>query len=195
MSMFRFNPDDHTYWLGNRRLPSVTEVVSRVAPHRDVDDWYLHRGTAVHTAIQLELKGELDWSTVDERIKGRVEASMAFLRDAKIELTLVEAPLFSRSYQFAGTVDAYSVCRTIIDWKGSLAPQVVPQLGGYALLLEEDTRAPSTAVAVETHDDGTYKCQWLTAADFRRAKSTFLGLLTTFNWLEDNFPQKTQYHE
>lgn len=186
MSELYFNADNHTYWLGDRRLSSVTEVISRVAPHRDVDDWYLQRGAAVHAAIQLELRGELDWSTVDERIKGRVEASLAFIRDEQIEPEIIETPMCSRRYHFAGTVDVFCECRTIIDWKGSLAPQVEPQLGGYALLLEEYGTPAGLAVAVETRDDGSYKCRWLKAAELRRAKSTFLGMLTTYNWLMDN---------
>lgn len=190
MSTLQFNPDNHTYWLGERRLPSVTEAISRVAPHRDVDDWYLHRGAAVHAAIQLALRDELDWSSVDDRIKGRIEAALAFLSNVGIAPELIERPMFSRNYQFAGTVDVFGD-RVIVDWKGSLAPQVEPQLGGYALLLQEGKREARSAVAIETHDDGTYKSRWLTATDLRRAKNTFLAMLSVHNWLEDNFPQNT----
>lgn len=194
MSTLQFNPDNHTYWLGDRRLPSVTQVISRVAPHRGVDDWYLQRGAAVHAAIQLAMRDDLDFDSLDERIEGRVKAALAFLRHTGLEPEIIETPMFSRNYQFAGTVDVFGG-GVIVDWKGSLAPQVEPQLGGYALLLQEGKREVTRAVAVETHDDGTYKSRWLTAADLRRAKSTFLGMLTTFNWLEDNFPQQTQHHE
>jgi uncharacterized protein YodC (DUF2158 family) len=41
-------------------------------------------------------------------------------------------------------------------------------------------------VAVETHDDGTYKCRWFTKAELRRAEQTYLAFLTVRNWLAAN---------
>lgn len=191
MSTLQFNPDNHTYWLGERRLPSVTEVINRIAPQRDTDDWYLQRGAAVHAAINLALRHNLDWSSVDERIKGRVDSAMSFLKDVGITPASLEVPLCSITYQFAGTVDACGTDaderRVLVDWKGSLSPQVEPQLGGYSLLLSESWhRGLNCAVAVETHDDGSYKCRWFSGAEVRRAQQTFLAMLTTFNWLETN---------
>lgn len=191
MSELHFNPDNHTYWLGERRLASVTEIIDRIAPQRDTDDWYLQRGAAVHSAINLALRNNLDWSSVDERIKGRVDSAMSFLANTGITPSLLEMPLSSRTYQFAGTLDAYGVdidrCYVLVDWKGSLSPQVEPQLGGYSLLLSgAGHRALDRAVAVETHDNGSFKCRWFSSAEVRRAQQTFLAMLTTFNWLETN---------
>lgn len=196
MSVLRFNADNHTYWLGDRRLPSVTQVINRIAAPRMVDDWYLQRGSAVHAAIELAMSDDLDFNSLDERIEGRVKAALAFINQSCLTGDN-EVRLFSRRYQFAGTVDFFGKDASgddlIVDWKGSLSPQVVPQLGGYSLLLREGNREVTRAVAVETHDDGTFKCKWLTKSDLRRAENTFLAMLTVHNWLQDNFPvEQTQ---
>ena len=60
-------------------------------------------------------------------------------------------------------------------------------MGAYSLLLQESPwKRCDKAVAVETHDDGTYKCRWFTKAELRRAEQTFLAFLTVGNWLAAN---------
>lgn len=185
-----FTPDDHSYWLEGRRLPGVTETISRLAPHRDVGDWYLQRGAAVHAAVALALQDELDPDSVDERIAGRIEAVMKFIRDTGLVVGFFETPFASRRHQFAGTLDYFGTApdgkRVLADWKGSLCPQVEPQIGAYNILLEENGHTCDRAVAVETHDDGSYKCRWFDKREIRLASQTFLAFLTTRNWLEAN---------
>lgn len=190
MSDLIFNADDHSYWIGDRRLPGVTETISRLAPHRDVGEWYLQRGSAVHAAVALALKDELDPESVDERISGRIDAVLKFLSDTGMTPTFLEKPLVSTKYQFAGTLDYFGKDpvgkRTLADWKGSLSPHVEPQMGAYSLLLSESGETCDQAVAVETHDDGTYRCRWFDKRDIRIAQQTFLAFLTASNWLEAN---------
>ena len=190
MDGLTFNESDHSYWIGDRRLPGVTETISRLAPHRNVDEWYLQRGAAVHAAVALALKDELDPESVDERITGRINSVLKFLSDTGLTPTFLEKPLVSTRYQFAGTLDYFGNTpdgkRVLADWKGSLAPQVEPQMGAYALLLEESGHTCDMAVAVETHDDGKYRCRWFDKRAVRAASQTFLAFLTTKNWLETN---------
>jgi hypothetical protein len=199
MSTLTFNEQDHSYWMDGRRLPGVTETITRIAPYAfQVDEWYLQRGAAVHAAVALALRDELDPESVDERIHGRVQSVLSFLRDARLTTVLLETPLASSRYRFAGTLDYLGEDegggRILADWKGSLCPQVEPQMGAYALLLEETPhKSPDKAVAVETHDDGSYKCRWFTRRDLRLASQTFHAFLTARNWLDANkfkAPQK-----
>lgn len=191
MSLLQFNAEEHSYWLDGRRLPGVTETISRIAPHPNIDEWYLQRGAAVHAAVALSLRGELDPDSVDDRIKGRIESVLKFISDQKLTPLMLETPLASRRYQFAGTLDFLGQNeqdgRVLADWKGSLFPQVEPQMGAYALLLEESPHKKcDKAIAVETRDDGTYKCRWFTKRDIQIAKQTFLSFLTARNWLDAN---------
>jgi hypothetical protein len=186
-----FDPETHEYRLDGRRVPGVTETIGALAPHREVGEWYLQRGAAVHAAVALALKNELDPASVDERIAGRVAAVMNFLRDARLAFCVLETPLVSKRYRFAGTLDFLGEdedgVRVLADWKGSLAPQVQVQMGAYSLLLQESPwKRCDKAVAVKTHDDGTYKCRWFTKAELRRAEQTFLAFLTVGNWLAAN---------
>lgn len=182
-----FHEEDHSYWLGERRLPGVTETISRLAPHRDVDEWYLQRGSAVHAAVALSLQGELDPESVDPRIQGRIDSVMQFIRDTALTPVLLETKLVSTRHQFAGTLDFLGKTPSgehiLADWKGSLSSQVELQMGAYFLLLTEAKHTCSQAVAVETHDDGTYRCRWFLAKDLRIAALNFQAFLTTTNWL------------
>jgi hypothetical protein len=187
-----FKPETHEYFLGGRLVPGTTGIINAIAPQREVGDWYLNRGSAVHAAVALALRDDLDPDSVDERIAGRVQSVLAFLRAEGLMQLACEMPLASRRYQFAGTVDylgtrAKDCARVLCDWKGSLSPQVEVQMGAYSLLLAESSlKGCDTAVAVETHDDGSFKCRWFTKAELKRAQQTFLAFLTAANWKAAN---------
>jgi hypothetical protein len=191
-----FKPETHEYFLGGRRIAGVTETISEIAPQREVGDWYLNRGAAVHAAVALALRDDLDADSVDERIAGRVQSVLKFLRTEGLIQLACEMPLASRRYRFAGTIDylgtrkqpeSKPLPRVLCDWKGSLCPQVEVQMGAYSLLLAESPlKGCDAAVAVETHDDGSFKARWFTKAELKRAQQTFLAFLTAANWKAAN---------
>lgn len=180
--------EQHVYRLSDGRvLPGVTTVIRSLAPGRTIDPWYLQRGSAVHLAVHLEMTGKLDWGSVDQQIKGRVEAALRFVKDAKLHVLLQETALWSHRYMFAGTLDLYALTpegtHLLVDWKGSLEPHCEPQMGAYSLLLEDAKMLPAQlAVAVETHDDGSYKCRYFQKPAIKAAQQTFLSMLTVHNW-------------
>ena len=193
-----FNEERHEYRLDGRLVPSVTQVINSIAPQREVDEWYLHRGSAVHHAVALAMTDRLDWSSVDERIKGRVEAIMAFVADEKLTPILIEKRMASERYRFAGTVDLVanhpSLGVVIADWKGSIVPQSTVQLGAYSLLMEEarEVYPPlRDAVAVQCKDSGKYRCKWVDSRDLRLSRQTFLAFLTSHNWKLTHSPKNT----
>lgn len=186
-----FDPEKHEYRLDGRRVPGVTETIGAIAPHREVGDWYIERGAAVHAAVALALQGQLDPASVDPRIQGRVDAVMKFLGDTGLACVAQERPMVSKRYRFAGTMDYLGETSTgdriLCDWKGSLAPQVEIQMGAYNLLLAESQwKKCDRAVAVETHDDGTYKARWFPKPHLGLASQTFLAFLTAANWCAAN---------
>lgn len=190
-SNLTFDEDQHEYRLGDRRLPSVTQVIRASVKGWQAGDFYLQRGSAVHKAVALAIEDRLDWSTVDERIVGRTRAILKFLEDTQLVPVVVEHRLASQRYQFAGCLD-YVGCAPIIetdymilDWKGSLTPESFLQLGGYQILWSENRKEPITRAAlIQCRDDATYKCAWLTRRELKDAANTFLSFLTVHGWRE-----------
>ena len=178
--------EDHRYILDGREIPGVTRVIRRFCPAFRVDDWYLERGKAVHSGIELALRGELDPESVDDRIKGRIEAAMLFLAENNLTPVTLEAGMASRSFRFAGTLDCIAVDpkgkQIICDWKGSVDAASQVQLGGYRVLARANGYSPSAVVAVETRDDGSYKAHWTLGRELLRAGSVFLNMLSVANW-------------
>ncbi len=94
------------------------------------------RGTAVHDlAHRLQSGQEID---VPEEYVGHVDAYLQFVADWKPRELLVESPVFSREYSYAGTVDLVADLadnrRWILDWKtskGSPYPETALQLAAY----------------------------------------------------------------
>lgn len=165
---FRFDPSDHSYYLGDRRLIGVSEAIqaaglkdfSRVEPA--VLERARQRGTAVHAACHYLDDGDLDWSTVSPEIEPYVRAWERFKKDTGVELLRIEKPLFHATLGYAGTPDRVVNLyphKGIIDLK-TYAPDVVTgiQLAGYSYL-ELGQQSPLDAPkrwGLWLKDDGKY---------------------------------------
>lgn len=178
----------HQYRLGEREVPSVTQVIDAVLPGWHASEWHKLRGTAVHRACQLLDERRLEWSSVDPQIKGRLQAWTKFLADARASILGVEMQLGSVAFQFAGTLDRLLQIDgdvVLADIKGTIEPQVELQLGGYSLLCPKHKK-PVRAVAVQLGDDERYKTRWLPKRQLRLAENAFLATLTVFNFMKAN---------
>ncbi len=146
MLPLRFDEESHTYWVGERKLPSVTTILSEMGLSHDfskVSSFYAQRGTAVHKAVELVDKGTLDETTLDPRIAGYVSGYRRFLRESGYQAEHWEVPLYSESLRVAGTIDKLGKLGGrfgILDIKTSrtLDPSVELQLCGYAALWNEN---------------------------------------------------------
>jgi hypothetical protein len=185
-----FDADSHTYAVNGRQLPSVTQVIRAVVPGWQAGEWYLQRGRAVHHGCRLLDESQIDWETVDPLIRPQLGAWQDFRRTNGYTVGVVEASFYHPIYQYAGTID-----RTlrrgrelwICDIKSSIEPQVIPQLGGYALMLEHGMRNLTKeklagGVAVQLKKDGDYKCHWLDKKELQEAGRIFLAMLTVYNF-------------
>lgn len=192
---FQFDADTHTYRVDGSVLPSVTQIISSVLPGFQAGDWYLNRGRALHLACAHDDRGILIEESVHEEIAQRLKAWRKFKADTGALITMIEKPLWSAQYRFAGTVDRALTFNgktlfgyrevpawTLCDLKSTISPQVVVQLGGYNLLLREAGVAIGQGVAVELRDSGDYRCQWFDKAELRRGEQTFLAALTIHNF-------------
>lgn len=184
---FRFDPADHSYWLGKTRLIGVSEAIqaaglkdySMIKP--EVLEHTQKLGTAVHAACHYLDEGDLDWATVSPEIEQYVRAWERFQADTGLIINETEHPRYSKTYGFAGTPDRLV---TIGGKNGTLdiktyRPDVVSgiQLSAYALL-SFGTQYPWDAPkrwGLWLKDDGRYS---LTEFTDRGDEAVFMACLT-----------------
>lgn len=138
-----FYPVDHGYTLDGVPLISVTQVLKNrglIDTSHFTEESRL-RGTAVHEAIHFLNEGDLDWSTVDERLVGYLKAYQKFLRETDFQPIGSELCMGS-SAGYGGTLDAFGPFgprgdrMAIVDYKtGSHQPAYHVQLAAYHDLL------------------------------------------------------------
>ena len=185
--------EKHIYSYGDRKVPNVTSILQDnfgVQPYWS--EWHANKGRAIHHAIHLYVKNELDWATVDSRILGRLKAFQRFMSETSYQIIRSEMQLFSKRYQFAGTLDLWvhdpnnRNQNIIIDIKPpSPEPIVDLQLGAYSLILQEHTGLKiNKAAAVCLKDNGKYSLKWV--KNLKHAQTVFKACLTVSNWQKEN---------
>lgn len=187
---FTFDEPAHRYYLDGIRLPSVTEVLertgivdySRIPPA--TREMALARGSAVHEAIALDLDGDLDEASV-EPIMGYVEAARAARHDLGIGTPdAFEKRGYHAQHRYAGTLDLI-FGDTLLDWKTNTAEWWVQlQTAAYAAMQPEPGRL--TRLAVELHDDGSYRLITFKPSDYRRDFNDFLCCLRVVQMVDEH---------
>lgn len=161
MPVITLDPD-HRYTVDGRPAPGVNQILTGLGL---IDArWFTpegrDRGKAVHACVHYYLENDLEWDTVDERIKGRVEAAIAFIDDTKFQPVLVEAPVACLTPLFAGTPDlvgiAFETDDTVVDWKsGALLDIHGLTTAGYDIAAGGKKRR--RRMGVELHENGRYR--------------------------------------
>lgn len=191
MSELTFNPDDHSYTLGGRALPSVTQVMlaAGIIDTRWYDEWSRERGSAVHLACQLMDEGDLDEETVDPRIRGYLDAWSRCLTETRAEVYSIERRLASATLGFAGTIDRVMiVCgkgfgestHELWDIKtGAPGRAGGVQTAAYQALLAGADGIGCVRRCVQLNADGTYTMHtYRDPGDW----AVFRAALTLFTW-------------
>ena len=181
-----FNEETHTYSVNGEDLPSVTQILkaSRLIDYSMIPQEYLQmaarRGREVHQTLDLLDNGLFDDAEMNPEIAGYVEAARRFYRDTQFEVHLSEYRNYHRAHRYAGTLDRTGLMagrqRTIADFKtGLVLPGHALQLAAYLAMLENPRSY--RRLAVELHDDGTYKVHEYDGAAQRDDFETFLAAL------------------
>jgi hypothetical protein len=178
---FKFDPINHEYFSGTRKLPSVTDIVGDVCGNPQyANEFHLQRGSMVHKAVALYLQGRLDEKSVDERIRGKVEAAKKAIKELSLEPPyLIEQKMFHPIYLFGGTSDVLSRNAILTDWKSSHSAATEIQEGGYVVLHEQYKNPVKRAFEVVLSEEGTYKLYEYKVA---RCKRLFLAAYTIYQW-------------
>ncbi len=182
---FKFDPIKHEYFLGERKLPSVTDIVGDVCGNPQyATEFHLQRGSMVHKAVALYLegieKGLNRRVEVDDRIKGKLAAAKKAIKELSLEPPyLIEQKMFHPLYLFGGTSDVLPKNGILTDWKSSHSAATEIQEGGYIVLHEQYKNPVKRAFEVVLSEDGRYKLYEYKVA---RCKRLFLAALTIYQW-------------
>lgn len=150
------------YYLGKKRVPSVTTILGRFKEsgglihwawdlgmqgkdYRSERDNSASAGTMAHAAVEAWIKGKpFHFDGPNEIVDRALMSFSAFKKWASqthLRVTHTEIPLVSDKYEFGGTFDAILVDeqRAMGDWKTSNAvyPEYLMQLAAYGKLWEE----------------------------------------------------------
>ena len=183
MTKFKYDDKTHLYFLNNKAIPSVTEIIGTVLPRYNTgNDFYLNKGKALHKAIALILQDNLDETTIDERLAKKVAAGKKAIQELQIQPILIETPLCHKTLGFAGTPDVLDKSGRLFDIKSSHEElTVIPQLGGYYELLVHNKYKVKEINELVLQDNGKYK---LYKYDIKYAKQIFLAVLTVYNHIK-----------
>ena len=166
----QFIEDTHTYLLDGNPVPSVTEILkplvdlSRVP--QETLEYKRSLGKAVHKAIELYERQDLDVDTLDAEALPFFEAWLKFKQETGFRAFLTEQVVWSAKLRYAGTLDILGTRGggadpdELLDAKcvWAMSAATGPQTAGYALALKE-----SHAIAVKKRGglqllkDGTYR--------------------------------------
>ena len=105
--VFQFDAASHRYRLNGVLIPGISFVLEQTG---FVDKtWFkpehAERGHAVHAACLYLIEGKLDWATVHESIRPRIEGFKVFMEKYRPYVLMAEKPLYSGVHGFAGTPD------------------------------------------------------------------------------------------
>lgn len=126
-SPLHFDEQTHTYTLGGKTVPSVTEIVGILTaksmsalPPMMLDN-AARRGTRVHEVCELIDYGiPLEDIGIEPDIVGYVTAYLKFKRDYRPQWQLIEQPVFNAVLGYAGRLDRFGTIdgkETIVDIK------------------------------------------------------------------------------
>jgi hypothetical protein len=132
-----YDDERHVYEYAGRRLLSVHDVMTAGGLLDGImgDDYALWRGTAIHLAIELHVKGTLDINTVDTRIAPALGAYIEFERATGFKVVESEKPYYNAPLGIACKPDLLGRFpdgqEAIVELKsGGLAPWVRVQTAG-----------------------------------------------------------------
>lgn len=194
---YRFDRASHTYWHGDRRIPGVTECLTRLGVIDGtafVDEDALERGTATHAYLLQFVRSLLeDRDPVPPPVqyRGYCQAGERALEEYRLTPTLAELIMFSGQLDAGGTLDLVATCglpgypagEGIIDWKtGREYDWHVFQLVLYAMMYAEVTGlAPTWAANFYLDADGSFRPKFRSITPHLQYQS--LAFLSTAKWL------------
>lgn len=187
-----FKPETHQYFdESGREYPSVTKILKHFGMTPDYDkfgnDTSRDFGTVVHRVCELFDRGAIDQYQYDPVVEPWLNGYRKFISEFKPVWKIIEAPMASLVFGFAGTPDRVMSLKgriSILDLKTGM-PDASHELqtAGYSQLFEESFKE-------------RVRQRWslyLMPDDFRLVehknrsdRSVFIGLAQAFNWKKNH---------
>lgn len=190
-----FREDNHTYWLGQVQLPSVTTLMKPLSDafyggvDRSVLDKAAEKGTAVHQSIENLICFGIE--DVAPEYKGYLEAYKAFCSEYNPLPIATETRFYHKFLMYAGTGDFICLIGdslVLIDFKttSQLSRMLTRvQLEAYAKALESHGLKVDKKAILQLKKDGTFKLEWHQKND-TEAWTVFGSLLTVSQYIAKN---------
>ena len=125
--VFSFNESDHSYWLGETRLPSITQLISLgglVNGEAYFTEASRERGLLTHAlCADFDLGVDLGAELQSSPVRGYVLAYMAAMDALKPTWECIEEADYSPRYRFAGRTDRIGMVfgkRTVCEIKSAV---------------------------------------------------------------------------
>lgn len=193
-----FNEATHCYELDGRVVPSVTQIIKPLVDFSMVPVDTLERarayGVAVHKAVELEIAGTLDYSTLDEGLFPPLEAFSNWKTDypdiANMLCGAVVEKTMASKLGYAGRPDIIIDGFCVIDLK-TRAPNPLTdpiQCAAYEALHKANGGAAGKYEhrVLQLKTDGTYMFKKVNDKDawgrFRLLLDTYNNLKTIESW-------------
>lgn len=146
----QYDDATHTYTIGGRRLPSVTEVLGPITAHEyhgvnlDVMERAALLGKAVHKLIELDIAGTLDDDALDDALRPYLAQWRQFRQQSGFKAMFSEQRVHSPKWGYAGTYDLIGSLNrkfALIDCKRTCAvPRSAgPQTAAYVQAIRENS--------------------------------------------------------
>lgn len=165
---------DHTYWVGERRVPGVTSVINHLTDYgliqADKLEVARQKGVAVHAMADLHAKGILDEDELPEWLQPVFVQYLKLVRETGLRVIDSEKIVYHKVYGYAGKLDRYVELAhaaefAFVDFKRSFfAGQVTGiQLAAYkaAYIEQEQDRDARKAkrYGVKLNETGPYRME------------------------------------
>lgn len=162
-----FNQQAHTYHLGGRRLPSVTEILQPLDELDGIPIAVLRAaaefGTHVHLACHLHDAGRLDRAALDPALEPYLRAWESFLSESGATVVASEYRV-SHPLGYAGTMDKAlhfpnrrQGCVGDIKSSDVVPRSAGPQTAAYREAGARELNLSRTRYAIHLRPDATYR--------------------------------------
>lgn len=187
-----FDAENHQYFYGLERIPSVSEILRPLTETylanipEAILTWKRELGIAVHKACELYDLGTLDEDGLDERIVPYLEGYKKFTVDYEPQWHAIEQIVFEPTMRYAGTLDRAGAFRetdaAVIDIKTSVSIQPTAALQLWAYACANDAYACPDLAVLQLLPSGNYNLSWF--EDYDLYAATWEALLTLRRWKE-----------
>lgn len=198
-----FDAELHRYTVRGEVYPSVTEALALLKNFSAVNPelWERARqfGKAVHEMVRLELREELDESSLDAALVPVLLAWRDWLHQSEWHPILSEYRVASLTHRYAGTLDLVCITKTgvlsVVDIKTGQSPATVgPQTAAYLHALHNmvgypfgaSLSAKPTRYCLELKADGARLRSLKDESDF----SIFLSVLNCHRFREKHLGER-----